>query len=205
MSALPPVRIAGDVSELPESAMGTANIVWWGNLGFMALEGMAFLLAGACYLYLVGQNPEWPPAGTVPPDLLWGTVFTIAMLASEIPTLWLLKKARAKEETPVRWIALAMTLMGFVLIAIRGLEFVHLNASWDTHAYGSVMWLLMVLHATHLITEVGENGVQTAWLFTHEVGDDQFSDVEDNCNYWTFVVIAWLPIYFLVYWLPRLV
>jgi heme/copper-type cytochrome/quinol oxidase subunit 3 len=55
------------------------------------------------------------------------------------------------------------------------------------------------------VTELGESAVQTVWLFTHQIGDDQFSDVEDNSNYWTFVVVAWLPIYVLIYWAPRAV
>jgi heme/copper-type cytochrome/quinol oxidase subunit 3 len=63
--------------------------------------------------------------------------------------------------------------------------------------------MLMVLHTSHVVTDLGETGVQSLWLFTHEVGDPQFSDIEDNANYWSFVVLAWLPIYFLIYWLPR--
>jgi heme/copper-type cytochrome/quinol oxidase subunit 3 len=66
------------------------------------------------------------------------------------------------------------------------------------------VWLLMVLHTSHVVTDLGETAVQAAWLYTHEVGPDQFSDVEDNANYWNFVVLAWLPIYGLIYWLPRL-
>lgn len=197
--------VVGDLSHLPRSMMGTRNIVWWGNLGFMLIEGMAFLLAAGCCLYLAGQVPDWPPAGTRPPDLLWGTVFTGLLLLSEIPALLLLRAARAHRETAVRYLALAMNLPGVLLVAVRLIEFAHLNVSWDDNAYGSVVWMLMLLHATHIITELGENGVQTVWLFTHVIGDDQFSDVEDNCNYWTFVVIAWLPIYFLVYWLPWLI
>ena len=54
-----------------------------------------------------------------------------------------------------------------------------------------------------VITDLGDTAVQAAWLFTHEVGDDQFADVEDNANYWTFVVVTWLPIYALIYWATR--
>ena len=32
----------------------------------------------------------------------------------------------------------------------------------------------------------------------------RFSDVSDNAFYWDFVVLSWLPIYFLIYWVPRL-
>lgn len=202
MSELP-VRVVGDLSGLPGSATGPRHLVWWGNFGFMLIEGMAFLLAGACYLYLIGRTTSWPPPGDAPPDLLWGTVFTVALVLSELPNIWLLKAAEAKREKPVRWIALAMSVIGLGLIALRWVEFGHLNVSWDHDAYGSAVWMLMLLHTTHVVTELGETGVVTAWLFTHEIGDDQYADVEDDANYWSFVVLAWLPIYILIYWVPR--
>jgi hypothetical protein len=36
--------------------------MWWGTLGFCALEGMGFALAIGAYLYLVQVNPQWPLA-----------------------------------------------------------------------------------------------------------------------------------------------
>jgi hypothetical protein len=32
----------------------------------------------------------------------------------------------------------------------------------------------------------------------------RFSDVTDNVFYWNFVVLAWLPLYVLLDWVPRL-
>lgn len=61
----------------------------------------------------------------------------------------------------------------------------------------------MVLHTIHIVTDVGDTAVQALWLYTHVIGEDQFEDVTDNANYWSFVVVAWLPIYVLLYWLPR--
>lgn len=61
----------------------------------------------------------------------------------------------------------------------------------------------MILHTTHLLTDLGDTAVQSLWLFTHEIGEEQFSDVHDNADYWTFVVLCWLPVYALVYWAPR--
>lgn len=201
--SLPPPRVVGDLSDLPGSATGSRHLVWWGNFNFMLIEGMAFLLAGACYLYLIGRSPTWPPPGDRMPDLLWGSVFTVALIVSEAPNLWLLGNAKAKREKATRWLALAMSLFGLVLVALRAIELGHLNVRWEQDAYGSVVWMLMVLHTTHVVTELGETGIQTVWLFTHEIGDDQYSDVEDDSNYWTFVVLAWLPLYVLVYWVPR--
>jgi heme/copper-type cytochrome/quinol oxidase subunit 3 len=197
------VEIVGTLTDLPHSASGPRHLVWWGNIGFMVIEGTGFALAAAAYLYVMTQSRGWPPRGDAAPGLLWSGVFTGLLLLSELPALWALRCARAKDVRGVRWAALAMTLFGLILLIPRGLEFAHLGVSWHQDAYGSVTWLLLVLHSTHIVTELGESAVQTVWLFTHEIGDNQFSDVEDNSNYWTFVVIAWLPLYALIYWAPR--
>jgi heme/copper-type cytochrome/quinol oxidase subunit 3 len=196
-------RVVGDLSQLPDWAMGPRNVVWWGNLGFMLIEGTAFLLAIATYLYLQSQSPAWPPAGDRLPDLLWATIFTIGLLGSELPNLWVSRKAVAKDAAGVRLGTLAVAILGVVLIAIRGIELAHLNVRWDHDAYGSVVWMLVVLHTSHVVTDLGDTVVQSAWLYSHEIGDDQFSDVQDNSEYWSFVVLAWLPIYGLIYWVPR--
>lgn len=197
------IEIEGDLSRLPVSTTGARHLVWWGNIGFMLIEGTGFALAAAAYLYLMTQHASWPPPGDPLPDLLWGAVFTVGMLLSAIPNVWLLRCARRKHLAGVRWGMLAMTVLTLLLMIPRAFEFVHLNVRWHDDAYGSVMWLLLVLHTTHLVTEWVETAVLAVWLFTHEVGDDQFADVEDNSNYWTFVVLCWLPLYALIYWAPR--
>jgi heme/copper-type cytochrome/quinol oxidase subunit 3 len=197
-------RRVGDLSGLPESASGPRHLVWWGNIGFMLIEGTGFLLAAGVYLYLKSQTPHWPPLGDAPPGLGWSSVFLAGLLLSEIPNLWLLRRAQARKSADaVRYGTLAMAAIGIALAGARWFELQQLGVRWDHDAYGSVLWLLLVLHTTHVITDLADTAVLSIWLFTHEVGDDQFADVEDNANYWTFVVVAWLPIYLLVYWAPR--
>ena len=196
-------RIVGDLSELPEIASGARHLVWWGNIGFMAIEGTAFALAIGVYLYLMSQTAGWPPRGVRPPDWLWSVVLTIGLLLSEIPNLWVRRRSIAKDERGVRVGTLIMTIIGLLLLIPRWFAFAHLNVSWHDNAYGSVLWMLMVLHTSHLITDIGDTAVQAVWLYTHEVGDDQFADVEDNANYWTFVVLSWLPIFALIQLAPR--
>jgi cytochrome c oxidase subunit 3 len=204
MSANTQVKIVGDLSDLPEAAIGPRSLVWWGTLGFMLIEGMGFLLAAGAYLYLRGRAGGWPPPGDKPPDLWPGFVFTGLLLASEIPNRWVAAKAKAKDARAVRWGVLGMTVLGLAVLAVRGLEFAHLNVPWDRDAYGSVLWMLLFLHATHVLTDLGDTAVLGASLFTHEMTDSRFSDVNDNAGYWSFVVVSWLPLYALIYWGPRL-
>lgn len=197
------IEVVADVSGLPDHAYGPGSVVWWGTFGFMLLEGAAFLLAGGAYLYVAGQTRGWPPAGDAPPSLLSGAVFTLIALASMVPNLWLDKMSRRKDERMVRLGLVAMTLIGLILIVVRGFEFAQLNVRWDHDAYGSLVWMLLLLHATHVITDLGDTAVITLWFFTHEPGDSQYTDVSDNAGYWSYVVITWLPLYLLIYWAPR--
>jgi heme/copper-type cytochrome/quinol oxidase subunit 3 len=97
-----------------------------------------------------------------------------------------------------------MTLLGLVAIGIRFYEFFNLGVNWDQNAYGSITWVTLGLHATHLITDVGDTVVLAVLMFTRHARGRRFSDVSDNAFYWHFVVVAWLPLYGLVYWVPRL-
>lgn len=196
-------RVVADVSGLPDAAFGPRTVLWWGLLGFMLIEGGAFALAAASYLFLMSHTNPWPPT-PLPPALLWGTVFTLGMVLSEIPNVLTSRAAKRQDAVGVRVGLIVMSLSGMVLMVVRWLEFGALNVRWDHSAYGSIVWALMVLHTTHVITDLADTIGLGVFSFTHEVDTNRFSDVVDNCDYWHFVLIAWLPMYALVYWAPRL-
>ena len=87
---------------------------------------------------------------------------------------------------------------------MRVYEFAHLNVMWDHDAYGSIVWLLLGLHTTHIVTDFLDSGVLTVLMFVGPIEEHRFVDVEENAVYWYFVVLAWLPIYGVIYWAPRL-
>ena len=41
-------------------------------------------------------------------------------------------------------------------------------------------------------------------MFTRHARDRRFVDVSENAFYWYFVVLVWLPLYAVIYWVPRL-
>ena len=95
-------------------------------------------------------------------------------------------------------------LMGVAALVLRGFEFTTLNIRWDSNAYGSILWVLLGLHTTHLGTDVGDTAVLLAALLRGHVTPRRFTDVTENCDYWYFVVLAWLPVYAVLYLVPRL-
>jgi heme/copper-type cytochrome/quinol oxidase subunit 3 len=197
-------RAVLDVGSLPLHGHGTQSVTWWGTLGYMLIEGSGFLLVIGIYLYLRSLSDEWPLSAP-PPGLFWGTLVTVVLLLSEIPNVLLTRWARRYELWKVRLGLLGMTAVGCVPPVLRWYEFKTLWITWDANAYGSIVWLLLGLHATHLVTDLGDTIVLCALMFTgHGRNKRRFGDVQDNALYWHFVVLAWLPVYFCVYIVPRL-
>jgi heme/copper-type cytochrome/quinol oxidase subunit 3 len=196
-------RIVGDVSSLPDSGFSHRTLIWWGVLGFILIEGTAFVLAGGSYFFLMNHTTPWPPH-RVPPELPIATWFTALMLASELPNVWVDRVAHAERPMQTRVGLAIMTLIGAALLVLRWFEFQALNVSWEDNAYGSIVWALLFLHTVHVLTDWADTLVLTVFAFTHDLKRTHYSDVADNCLYWHFVAIAWLPIYALLYWVPRM-
>ncbi|MBW8816180.1 MAG: cytochrome c oxidase subunit 3 [Caulobacterales bacterium] len=196
-------RVVGDVSMLPDGAFGSRTPIWWGLICFILIEGGGFALACGAYFFLMSHTEPWPPS-RFPPDLPAGIAFTALLLLSEIPNVFTKRAEKAQDERATQLGLIAASFVGALLLAIRWFEFHSLNVRWDDNAYGSIVWALLFLHTVHLITDWADTVVLAVFTFTHEVDTNRFSDVADNSLYWHFVVIAWLPIYALIYWVPRL-
>ena len=78
-----------------------------------------------------------------------------------------------------------------------------LNVKWDTNAYASAQWLLLVMHGTLLTVELVEVGGMMLIFWLAPVEEKHFSDVADMTFYWAFMVLAWMPLYVLCFWVPR--
>ena len=194
-----------DVSTLPPGAFGSRSLMWWGTLGIVLIEGTAFALAIGGYFFFVTRYPHWPPAGVRAPDLMWGTINTVVLLASMIPNELAKRAGEHVNLAGVRLWMVVCLLFGVGFNAVRVYEFRHLNVMWDHDAYGSIVWLLLGLHTTHIVTDFLDTAVLTALMFIGPIEEKRYIDVEENAVYWYFVVLAWLPIYGVIYWAPRLI
>jgi cytochrome c oxidase subunit I+III len=192
-----------DVSGLPTYAFGNRSLMWWATLGMVLIEATVFAIAIVTYFYLRDRSDAWPPHG-VPPVLTYGTWNTVVLLLSGIPNQWTKKKAEAEELSAVRIGLVLCLLFALVFLVLRGFEFGALQTSWNTSAYGSIVWALMILHTVHLVTDTLDTIVITVLMFTGKVTGRRFVDVSENALYWYFVIGSWLFIYATVYLAPRI-
>ena len=200
-----PTAFEDDLSELPTHAFSYRSLTWWGIIAFMVIEGVAFAMAIAAYFFLMSHEQQWPPDPWQAPGLVAGTLFTLVMLASEIPNTMIKKAAEKYEVEKVRELLLWPVAIGALLLVIRGFEFNSLNVLWYDNAYGSILWALLLLHTAHMATDWVDTIVLWRLMQTpHKKDPRRLVDVEENSLYWRFVWITWLPIYLLIYWVPRL-
>jgi cytochrome c oxidase subunit 3 len=198
-------RFTDDVSELPTFKFGTSSLTFWGIIGFMVIEGAGFALAFAAYFFIMGHEQGWPPEGRLAPDVLAGTLFTIIILLSEIPNTIIKKAARAGDVPTIRLLLPLMVAVGVVLLIIRGFEFNSLTCRWTDDAYSSIIWALLLLHAGHIVTDWLDTVVLCGLMFTPDAYEPRrLGDIDENSMYWRYVWLLWIPIYLMIYWVPRL-
>jgi heme/copper-type cytochrome/quinol oxidase subunit 3 len=191
-----------DVSGLPSYGYGHRSLMWWGTVGMIAIEGTVFALAIVVYFYVRTRVNEWPPS-VLPPELMWGTANTVLMLLSLIPNQWTKRAAEAEDLPKVRLGLAICVLFGAVFLVLRAFEFTALNCRWDTNAYGSAVWMLLALHTVHVATDFYDTAVLAALMAFGPIEGKRFVDVSENAFYWYFVVLAWIPIYAIIYFGAR--
>jgi len=192
-----------DVSKLPTYAYGNRSLMWWGTWGMILIEGTVFAIALVTYYYLRDFSETWPPEGD-PPRLLFGTINLCILLASGLPNQWAKKAAEREDLSAVRrWLVVSL-LFALAFIVVRGFEFPALNTHYDANAYGSIVYMILILHTVHLVTDAADTVVLTVLMFTGPLEGRRFVDVAENSLYWWFVVFSWIPIYFTLYIAPRM-
>ena len=192
-----------DVSGLPDVTFGYRNLVWWGTVAFMVIEGTTLAMCAATYLYLRRNFSMLPPERVALPGLTAATAEVALMLASFVPLAVLGRAAERKDLRACRRWMLVAIAFSVAFVALRWFELGDLHVRWDHNAYGSSAWLVLVVHGTLLVAEVGELAVFALIAWTGRWEEKHFPDATDLVMYWYFMCLSWLPLYAMVFLLPR--
>ena len=197
-------RSVMDLSSLPDVVFGPRDLMWWGTMGFVVIEGFTLCLTAAVYLYLQQNFATWPPEGTPLPSLGVPTLQVALMLLSLPLAWWISKAAHRFDLGAVRVGLTAAAVMAAAFTGLRIVEAVHsLNVKWDSNAYGSAQWLILGSHFTLLLVEFVEVAGMALLFWLAPVEEKHFSDAADVAFYWYFMVLSWVPLYVLCFLVPR--
>ena len=97
-------------------------------------------------------------------------------------------------------ITLAFNIAAFI---IRYYEYDSLHFKWNDNAYGSVTWMILGMHMLHIIVLGCEDIYLFVWTFVKGDDDKHALDLTVTAVYWYWIVGIWIPLFLLVYILPR--
>jgi cytochrome c oxidase subunit III len=192
-----------DVSGLPTTAEGSRAPLWWGLIGMIVIESTLFAMLVVTYFYLRGGASVWPP-----PDVRGNYPLRIAelavLLASAVPMIAVELAVKRRSLAGMRlWLTIA-TALGLVFVALRFYSFHAMTYRWNSHAYGSIVWTILGLHATHGLAASVENVVFLALLFRGPIEEKHLLDLRLNALYWYFVVLSWVGLFGVIFLDPGL-
>jgi cytochrome c oxidase subunit 3 len=191
-----------DVSALPQHAFGHRAPLWWGVLLLVAIEATAMGLLLVSALYLRGDVDVWPPA-TVGRSAVRLALLEAALLgASYLPMVASVRAARRQSLGGTRAWLLAATALGALMLVVRAFEMPRVAFRWDSHAFGSMFWMVLGVHVTHVLTGVLENAMMIGLFFRGPVEKKHYGDVEAAALLWYFSILEWAPALLLFYVMP---
>ncbi len=192
-----------DVSHLPNLVAGSRAPLWWGMVLLLVIETAVIGTLITSYFYLRINQPEWPPPGVDPPELLLPTLNTVILLASSIP-MYLADHGITRGRTrQLFWGMVGSIVLGGTFLVLKVVEYSDVPYRWDDHAYGSIVWLMIGFHSAHVLSVILKSVVVAVLAWRGYFNAERLLGVQVNGLYWHFVVAIWIPLYVVIYWAPR--
>ncbi len=157
----------------------------------------------ASVLYWRATHAPWPPPGLDLPSP-WLPGLGAALLLLSCLSMWGAGRALGRDEVS-RCVGLIVTslLLASATLALRGWQFTQFGYRWDAHPWGSLLWTLSGFHFVHVVSAViGTAVVALLGAMGYFSRRRQLAVVVDSL-YWYFVAVAWLPLYAVLYGVPR--
>jgi heme/copper-type cytochrome/quinol oxidase subunit 3 len=178
--------------------------IWWGMAGLILVESVVFSTLFASYFYLGFRQPAWPLPGVEDPALLLPLVGTAFLLASAVSMHYADKAVDSDNQGALRRNLIISIVLAMVFLVLKIHEYAGKDYRWDSHPYGSVVWLIIGLHATHVVSLLLKTLVVCVLAFRGFFHRANRLALVINGFYWHFVVIVWVPIFLVIYITPRL-
>ena len=194
--------VAGE-GRLPATLNGLQAPVYWGMLALVAIETVVFATLLSSYFYLRLMSEEWPPAGVPHPKLLLPVINTIVLLTSSGVVLWATRGLAQNNQRRLKiGLAIAIVLEG-VFFTIKMVVSTGLPFSWSDHAYGSIFTSIDRLHSLHVVIAILMAVVAEILVFRGEFDAENRLGIQALNIYWQFVALIWLPVFVVLFLVPR--
>lgn len=188
---------------LPSTLNGLQAPAYWGMLALVAIETVVFATLLSSYFYLRLLSDEWPPPGVPNPKLLLPVINTGVLLTSSGVLLWATRGLSQGNQKRLKiGLGIAIGLEG-VFFTIKMVVSTGLPFSWSDHAYGSIFASIDRLHSLHVVIAIVMAIVLEILAFRGAFDAEHRLGVQVVNIYWQFVALIWLPVFVVLFLVPR--
>jgi cytochrome c oxidase subunit III len=187
--AVAPIRIE---TAPPTRGYPTA---WWGMVVLITTEAMIFLSLLSAYFFVRASSREWPLGGIPTPELIRTCVFSVVLLGSSIPIFWMEHALRRGQMRKVEVALLIAFLMGAAFLGNTWYDFAHLEFGWKDNAYASLFYVILGLHALHVLVGLMMSATVQVKVVTGRVTAEHHVTPEVFALYWHFVDGIWIFVF----------
>jgi cytochrome c oxidase subunit 3 len=168
-----------------------------GMVVWLASELMFFSGLFAAWFTLRANARVWPPEGVELETARTAGATAVLLASSATMHLAVVAARRDDRSASVRWLV-ATVAMGAVFIANQALEYSQASFQVDSHAYGSIFYLMTGFHGLHVI-----GGLLFLLVIAGVVGGRSLAPAERTVEiaayYWHFVDVVWVAMFTVVY------
>ncbi len=178
----------------PSPARGY-SIARWGVVSLILTEAMIFGDLLGSYFFLRAAAKQWPPPGVELPELPQTIVFSLVLWGSSAPVVWAERAMRRGRSRTVGYALLLSFVMGAAFMYHTVDDFEKLHFGWRDHAYGSIFYTTIGLHAIHVVVGLLMNLVIQAKVWTGRMTATRHKALEVFGLYWHFVDAVWVFVF----------
>jgi heme/copper-type cytochrome/quinol oxidase subunit 3 len=171
------------------------STAWWGMVVLITTEAMVFLALLASYFFIRASSPRWPPTGIPLPELHRSIVFSVVLLGSSIPIFWMEWALFRGRMGAVKAGLLIGFLMGAAFLGNTAYDFTHMEFGWRENAYSSLFYVIIGLHALHVLLGLLMSATVQAKVWTGRVTPEHHVTPEVFSLYWHFVDGVWIFVF----------
>ncbi len=168
--------------------------VLFGTIVFLASELLLFGGLFAAYFGLRSETSPWPPAD-VHVDVLLGAIGTVLLLVSSVTFHAGVRAAdRGRLEVLGRWILVTLAL-GIAFLGVELYDWLTLDFSVSTHAYGTMYYAMTGIHGLHVAAGLVLMLVVLGRLAQGAYGGGHLDGMHAAAYYWHFVDGVWIALF----------
>jgi cytochrome c oxidase subunit 3 len=181
-------------SSLGSASRREASPLLFGTILFLASELLFFGGLFAAYFSLRVQTAPWPPS-FVELDVPLAAVATGLLVISSFPPQAGVAAGRRRSAAAMRGWVLASLALGLAFLGMQGYDWLHLDFSVATDAYGTMFYAMTGFHALHVLAGLLLMLVVLGREAQGAYRGGDLTGAEAVAYYWHFVDAVWIALF----------